>query len=383
MRIAYLVNAPRPHLTGAAARALTLAAGASARGASAVIVGPGDSALERAAAARGLEFAAAGFSASVKGRRELQRILAEWRPDIVHAMSAAPLVLAEPSLLLGRPADGPTARFVSVVVDPASASVFADGRSRPAVTALRNRMLARISTSLDGVFAVSDPVRASLQRLGVRGVVTIGGAAVDVEDLARRALTPITLPPGAPRIGSAVGQLESLKGVDVLVRAFARITVSYPQATLLIAGEGSQRELLAALAEQLGVADRVHLLGYVDEPAPFLAALDLHASPSLTEGLGTATAQAMALGVPVIATVVGGSTDVVTDGATGTLVAPGDAGAIAEAMLRLLGDPTRTRKLAEAGRADIAVRHSEASFVDATWARYARAMHADSGSPDI
>jgi len=380
MRIAYLVNAPRPHLTGAALRALTLAASAVPRGDSAVVIGPNGSAVERGATDRGLEFAPAGFSASVGGRRELRRVLAEQRPDIVHAMSAAPLVLAEPNLLLGRPAHGPTARFVSVVVDPASVSVFADGRPRPAVTALRNRLLTRISLALDGVFAVSDPVRESLQRLGVSHVVTVGGAAVNVADLSRRARLPITLPPGEPRIGSAVGQLEPLKGVDVLVRAFARITAAYPGATLVIGGEGSQCEALTALAEELGVSDRVHLIGYLDEPAPLLAALDVHVSPSLTEGLGTATAQAMALGVPVIATAVGGSGDVVTDGVTGVLVAPGDAGVLAAAMLDLLGDPDRMRALAEAGRADIAARHSEASFVDATWARYERAMQPHSAT---
>ncbi len=378
MRIAYLVNAPRQHLTGAALRALTLAASAARRGDTAVIVGPGGSALEQAAASRGVEFASTGFSASVRGRRELRTLLAETHPDILHAMSAVPLVLAEPGLLLGRPAGGPTARFVSVVVDPASTSVFADGRSRPAVTAFRNFLLTRISPSLDGVLAVSEPVRESLQRLGVRGVVTVGGAAVNAEDLSQRARAPITLPPGRPLIGSAVGQLERLKGVDTLIRAFTEITSLHADAALVVAGEGSQRDALTALAEQLGVSDRVHLLGYLDEPAPMLAALDLHVSPSLTEGLGTVTAQAMALGIPVIATAVGGSSDVVTDDVTGLLVAPGDSAALAEAMLDLLDDPARARRLADAGRADITARHSEAAFVDATWARYTTALQAQS-----
>jgi len=376
MRIAYLVNAPREHLTGATVRALTLAASAAPRGDSAVIIAPSGSALEAAAAARGLEFAPSSFSASVRGRQQLRSILTRLQPDILHAMSTVPLVLAEPRLLLGRPADGPKARFVSIVVDPSASSVFADGRARPTATALRNRLLTRISPALDGVFAVSEPVCEGLQRLGVSGVVTIGGAAVNSEDLALRAQAPITLPPGRPRIGSAVGQLEPLKGVDVLIRAFARITATYPDATLVIGGEGSQRDALTALAEQLGVSDRVHLIGYLDEPAPLLAALDLHVLPSLTEGLGSVTAQAMALGVPVIATAVGGSNSLITDGVTGLLVAPADAGAIAEAMLRLLGDPGRARELAEAGRADVAARHSEAAFVDATWARYTRAVHA-------
>lgn len=377
MRIAYLVNAPRTHLTGAAIRALTLAGSASARGDSAVLIGPADSGLERAARERGLRFEPASFSASFASWRRLRRILVRTAPDVVHAMSAVPMVLARPSLLLARPASGSRAgeaRFVSVVVDPTSAEVFADGSARPATVARRNRLLARISRALDGVFAVSEPVRERLVELGVSGVVTLGGAAIDAEELTRRAREPIALPHGHPRIGSAIGQLEPLKGIDVLLRAFERILAEYPEAICLIAGEGSQREELQLLAETLGIAARVRFLGYLDEPAPLLAAVDLHVSPSRSEGLGTATAQAMALGVPVIATAVGGSSDVVTDGVTGLLVPPDDVGALATAMSELLGDPERARTLAEKGRADVIARHGVAGFAGETWERYARAL---------
>jgi len=381
MRIAYLVNAPRQHLTGAANRALSLAESAAARGDRALIVGPAECGLELAARERTIAFAPTRFSAGIASWWQLHRTLAAFRPDVVHAMSAAPLALAYPGLLLGvRGASGRgrgrVARFVSVVVDPDSTQVFADGQARPATTARRNRMLARMSRSLDGVFAVSEPVRERLESLGVTGAVTLGGAAVDIDDLTRRAQEPIALPLGRPRIGSAVGQLEPLKGVDYLLRAFAQLTDEFPDAICLIAGSGSQQAQLESLAAELGIGSRVRFLGYLTEPAPFLAALDLHVHPSLSEGLGSVTAQAMALGVPVVATAVRGSSDVVTDGVTGLLVPPADSDALASAMTELLRDDDRARQLAENGRADIAAHHSAAAFADATWDRYEQALAA-------
>lgn len=372
MRIAYLVNAPREHLTGAAKRALLLAAAASDRGHSALVVGPAGSGLQREATRRGIGFAAASFSVLGLGM-VLRALLKRERPDVVHAMSTVPALLASPRLLLGG-AGHHRAVFVSIVVDPDSGLVYADARPRPLVTRLRTWLLARVSPSLDCVFAVSEPVRVVLSQHGVRGVVTVGGAAIDEQSLIQRAAGEVDLPPGHPRIGSAVGQLETAKGVDVLISAFARIAAEFPQATLLVAGEGSQCEELHRQADSAGLAPRVHLLGYLLEPAPFLAALDMHVSASLTEGLGTVTAQAMALGVPVVATDVGGATDLVIDGVTGTLVAPGDIGALADAMRHLLSDPNLARTLARDGREHVLEHHTAASFVNETWAHYERTV---------
>lgn len=376
MRIAYLVNAPREHLTGAAKRALMLAVGATEAGDYAVIVAPRGSGLQRASEQRGIDFVAASFSAWGLGVG-LRRALRSLDVDVAHAMSAIPAVLSRPGLLLGSSfGRGGRATFVSVVVDPDSAMVFADTRPRPLATRLRTRILARASASLDGVFAVSGAVAATLQRRGVRGVVTLGGAAVDAGALSLRAAAPLELPSGWPRIGSAIGQLEPLKGVDVLLSAFAQVIARYPDAALFVAGAGSQRAALSDLARTLKVAPHVHFLGYLEDPAPFLAALDVHVSPSLTEGLGTVTAEAMALGIPVVATDVGGVRDVVTDGETGVLVAPSDPVALADAMLRILDDDVFAHTLAENGRAHVLASHSAERFVSETRAYYDRALAA-------
>ena len=372
MRIAYLVNAPRKHLTGAAGRALTLAGGARERGDHAVILGPAGSGLQLAAAQRDIEFEAAPFSA-LNGGAEIRTILARHDVDVVHAMSTVPAVLANPRLLV-RGASRRRAIFVSVVVDPDSPLVYADARPRPFATWLRARLLAHVSPALSGVFAVSGPVCEKLRARGVRGVVTLGGAAIDLAQLSQRATEPIELPAGRPRIGSAVGQLEPLKGIDVLLEAFVRVVEVHPDATCLIAGEGSQHEALTRLAHQLGIAKSVHFLGYLQNPAPFLAALDLHVSPSLTEGLGTVTAQAMALGAPVIATDVGGASDVVSNGVSGLLVRPADPDALADAMIRLLGDQALASSLSAKGRELVLAHHSAERFVDETWAHYKRAV---------
>lgn len=376
MRIAYLVNAPREHLTGAAKRALLLAAAAPERGHSALVVGPAGSGLQREAAARAIEFAACEFRAWGLGSG-LRSLLKHQRVDVVHAMSTVPALLASPGLLWRRTPDaGGRAIFVSIVVDPDSSLVYADARPRRLATRVRTWLLAVASSGLDGVFAVSEPVRTVLVLHGVRGVVTVGGAAIDEHELSRRAAAAIELPAGRPRIGSAIGQLEAAKGVDVLIEAFARIAPQFPVATLLVAGDGSQHEALRRLADDSGVGPRVHLLGYLAEPAPFLAALDLHVSASLTEGLGTATAQAMALGVPVVATAAGGAGDVVTDGVTGLLVAPGDTEALANAMGRLLREPELARTLTHHGREHVLAHHSAQAFVTETSTHYERAIAA-------
>jgi glycosyltransferase involved in cell wall biosynthesis len=90
--------------------------------------------------------------------------------------------------------------------------------------------------------------------------------------------------------------------------------------------------------------------------------------------LGGATAEASALGVPVISTKVGGTTDLVVDGVTGLLVPAGDVEALASAIERLLGDPSYARKLAEAASIGFRARRGARSAIDATWAEYERAM---------
>lgn len=152
-----------------------------------------------------------------------------------------------------------------------------------------------------------------------------------------------------------VGRLVPRKGFASLVRAVA----SLPGAHLLLVGSGGEEPALRELAESLGAADRIRLLGWSDQPAPFLAAADVVALPSLHEPLGNGILEAWALSKPVVAAASEGPSWVVADGADGLLHPPDDAPALAACLARLRGDPGLRARLAEAGRATLDRRFSE------------------------
>lgn len=143
----------------------------------------------------------------------------------------------------------------------------------------------------------------------------------------------------------SVGRLVERKGFHVLIEAMQYMPADVtPQ--LIIGGVGPEQEALQALAERLGLQDCVHLLGYIDDDnlAQWYAAADVFVLPAVldssgdTEGLGMVLVEAMANGTPVIASDVGGITDIVIDGQTGLLVPPGDAVALAERIIAALTD---------------------------------------------
>jgi glycosyltransferase involved in cell wall biosynthesis len=147
-----------------------------------------------------------------------------------------------------------------------------------------------------------------------------------------------------------VARFDPVKGLDVLVRAFAQILARRPDAQLLLVGDGPEAPRLRELAGALGLAACVVFAGAVKDAARGLVALDLYVSASQREGLPLALLEAMACGLPVLATRVPGNVDVVKDGVTGVLVPPGDPAGLARAAVELLEDPARRRALGEAGR---------------------------------
>jgi glycosyltransferase involved in cell wall biosynthesis len=148
----------------------------------------------------------------------------------------------------------------------------------------------------------------------------------------------------------AVGRLEEQKGHRYLLAALAQARREMPEATLLLVGDGRLREELEHLAEDLGVADRVQFLGTRRDLALIYRALDLFVQPSLWEGLPLALLKAMGAGLPVLATRVSGVQDVIAEGSSGRLVAPGDPKALAHRLVELYRSlETRTRLGAAAG----------------------------------
>ncbi len=151
-------------------------------------------------------------------------------------------------------------------------------------------------------------------------------------------------PPDAFVVGS-VGWLTEIKGHRFLVAAVARLKPEFPQLHLVIVGSGDQREALTRLAADTGVAAAVHLVGHRDQIEQCLAGFDCFVLPSLNEGMGRALVEAMAAGLPVIASRVGGIPALIHDGANGLLVPPGDAQALARALRRVVQDPVGAREL--------------------------------------
>jgi glycosyltransferase involved in cell wall biosynthesis len=141
-----------------------------------------------------------------------------------------------------------------------------------------------------------------------------------------------------------VGALSGDKDHPTLLRAAARLRASQANLHWAIAGEGAERPALERLRAELGLDDRVHLLGHLDEPARLIAEADCFVMSSRDEGLGTSVLEAMALGIPVASTSAGGIPEMLQDGA-GLLVPPGDPAALAAAVERLVRDPTLARDI--------------------------------------
>lgn len=165
----------------------------------------------------------------------------------------------------------------------------------------------------------------------------------------------------------SIGNIRPAKGYDVLVRAAARLEGAPRQIHFVVAGD-PRRELheqLVALREELGVASRVHFLGFRDDAAGILAASDLFLLPSTSEGFSISTIEAMAAGLPVVATRSGGPQEILEDGVDGFLVPPADPAAIADAVHRLAADQTLRDALARRARETVRRRFSLEAMVDA------------------
>jgi glycosyltransferase involved in cell wall biosynthesis len=154
------------------------------------------------------------------------------------------------------------------------------------------------------------------------------------------------------RMVFACRQLFPRKGIRFLIRAVATLKPRYPDMTLVLAGDGFERNELEGLARELGIAEATTFLGWVtnsDLPAYYRAAA-VSVIPSLEEGFGIPAAEAMGCEVPVVASDAGGLPEVVEDGVTGRVVPRGDAGALASAIDELLADDELRARMGRAGR---------------------------------
>ncbi|MHC4473357.1 MAG: glycosyltransferase [Planctomycetota bacterium] len=176
------------------------------------------------------------------------------------------------------------------------------------------------------------------------------------------------LPPGPLLVTTS--RLHDQKGHDLMIRALAAL----PDAQLAVAGRGKREPEIRELAREVGVAARVHFLGHVDDVPALLSAADLFVLASRFEGMPNNVLEAMAAGLPIVATAVGDVPLMLEDGVSGLLVPPEDPGALSGALARLLSDPGLARALGEAARRRARERYTVEAMVTATEASLRRAV---------
>jgi len=327
---------------------------------------------------RGL--AAEGIPVEVFGRRpgfdallplRIARSVHRRRIDVVHAHQYAPFFYGSLAMVL---AGAPL--------------VFTEhGRAYPDLPSARRRVFNHMFAPLTArITAVSRGVRESLHRVegfNPQGIQVIyngidleryGPRSAESDRAARRRLG---LPGAAPVIGT-VGRLDPVKDHPLLLAAFRRVRDMCTGAHLVIVGDGPERERLVRLADAMGMAGAVSFLGQRLDVDQILPAFDVFALSSRSEGTPVTLIEAMAAGVPVVATAVGGVPEVVCDRETGLLVgrerpvrgeastAENEVSTLAGALARVLSDPTLARGLADRGRMEAHERFS----LDAICAQY-------------
>jgi glycosyltransferase involved in cell wall biosynthesis len=285
-----------------------------------------------------------------------RRLLRERRFDLVHAHIFASAVAAAIATL---------GKEAPLVITEHTEASWQTWRTRR-VSRWAHRRAKR-------VIAVSTPIeRRLIERDGVPPhlVTRIPNAVIPASDEPPDPAGPL---PDAwvegPLVG-VVARLQPEKGVANFLKAAARVSEISPRARFLVVGDGPLREELLNLVEHLGISERVRFLGYRTDSRALMGLMDLLVVPSLTEGSPLIVLEAMAAGVPVVASAVGGIPDQVRHGREGILVPPDDPDALGDALGALLRDPAYARRLGEAGR-----RRTENEFSHETLVRRIEAVY--------
>lgn len=298
------------------------------------------------------------------------RLVASLRPrvDVIHAQqllspSSAALVL---SVLTGTP----------ILLNPHACGAIGDVGVLSSTALGRLRLRATVRRA-DAFVAISGPIGAELREAGVpEARILAVPNGVDVERFRpaaaeeRAALRRSLGLPEGPLV-VYTGRLAPEKGVDVLAAAWPRVLARLPSARLWMLGDGAERGRLADAARQAGVAGTIALPGPVADVSPFVRAADAAVLPSRTEGMPVALLEAMACAVPVVATAVGGSAEVLRDGVTGRLVPPERPDALADALVEALEEPAAHAR-ARAARAEVVARYGLDHVADVLLEIYAR-----------
>lgn len=328
------------HRLGGTMQVYYLMRGLRERGVPAVLVCARGGDLHQLAARDGLNLRAVDFAGDVDLRFvwRLAAILRAERPDIIHIHSRrgadtlgliAAKITGIGKVILSRRVDDPV---------------------RPGwLTQLRYVKLPdRVVTVSKGIARVLEA--AGVPASGIRQVYSAIDfrayqSALDVAAARAR----LDLPPGVPVL-VVIAQLIPRKGHRFLLQALPAVLAKHPGTRVLFVGEGAEEAALRAEVARSGLDGCVRLLGYRNDIGDILRACDVLVHPATMEGFANVAMQAMASGIPVVSSAVGGMPESVRDGVTGLLVPPCDPPALAAALLRLLDDPALRARLGEQGR---------------------------------
>jgi len=268
--------------------------------------------------------------------------LADVRPDVIHNhMYRAEAVGTRAAIALGE-----VGHRRPYVVSTVHSSRVRSAEDR--------ELLRRLTPEMDRLIAVSQAIERKIvdeRRATIPVSLVYNGVDLERYDHQEPCCTlrdEYGMEPGAQIVG-VVARLEPEKGHPTLFEAWPAVLRAVPDAYLLVVGEGSRRDALERLAQELRVAHRVVFTGRRDDVPAVTAALDVAVLPSYREAQGLTILEAMALSRPVVASNVGGIPEVVEDGVTGLLVPPHDPDALAAALIRLLVDHPYADMLARAG----------------------------------
>ena len=278
----------------------------------------------------------------------LRRNLRAGRWDIIHAHNGRSALLAALARCLARRGTLVTTQHF---IDPARTKRRG---WRAALAGMAHRW---VDHQTGAVIAISEAVKEALLRRDGTPPGRVHVALNGIRDPAARPLRApesvragLGLPPLAPLV-VCVCRLEPEKNVETLVRAMPAVLAGFPEAVCVVGGAGSEQARIAGEIGRLGLERPVRLVGFQKDPHSLMRAGTVFVLPSRAEPFGLALVEAMALGLPCVATRAGGPREIIEEGVSGLLVPPDDPAALADALGRLLADPALRARLGAGARA--------------------------------